>query len=559
MLISKKSRYDLQLIFKQCDYYTLMADSAMYSGVEYFSLFVRFVFSDGSFVEKRVKIENYDGKTDAAGWLSWIMKILELMDADLIKCIGACFDGAYVLIRNGGLSGKFLAKIKERDGLNGFDSNYCFSHKTNKATEKCFESQWGLAIESFLDGLTVQTTRTAWDQFCAKNHIKGAVLKLVQRSETRWLQTVLILDNMFENLPSLQEFYSDREQYQKPFGPRNIMGECNVNCKLFVACMFFTQIVLSKVKIINDWLQTANLLYPVAYQRVEDLISNIFELRRKVVLTDYLEKMKYTDELDDNEKFILKKYSIHLLVKLGDAMILRFAIPSRKMTKEDLFDAGLLKENQVKGTNMANFGKLQRKLKGKELVVNIKIYNNFDAKSFEESDDQELKAEVQKFQDWYCANIEKVEEIANRLKRKERADATEVIRTLVKQVRLTSTDQTEATDIAEDCSSSEIVKEKRANAIQHRKQIRALFKKTEDFLKSCPVKKLTLNTLFALMSQEEKNQFPCLFNLVKKMNAKSPTTCPVERSFNKIGQLDRANMSVEKKVAYMDVGDALKN
>ncbi|ELP93647.1 hypothetical protein EIN_412790, partial [Entamoeba invadens IP1] len=243
-LISKKTRYDLQLIFKQCDYYTLMADSAMYSGVEYFSLFVRFVFSDGSFEEKRVKIENYDGKTDAAGWLSWIMKILELMDADLIKCIGACFDGAYVLIRNGGLSGKLLAKIKERDGLNGFDSNYCFSHRTNKATEKCFESQWGLAIESFLDGLTVQTTRTAWDQFCAKNHIKGAVLKLVQRSETRWLQTVLILDNMFENLPSLQEFYSEREQCQKPFGPRNIMGECNVNCKLFVACMFFTQIVL---------------------------------------------------------------------------------------------------------------------------------------------------------------------------------------------------------------------------------------------------------------------------------------------------------------------------
>ncbi|ELP84916.1 hypothetical protein EIN_285020 [Entamoeba invadens IP1] len=247
---------------KQCDYYTLMADSAMYNGVEYFSLFVRFVFSDGSFVEKRVKIVNYDGKTDAAGWLSWIMKILELMDADLIKCIGACFDGAYVLIRNGGLSGKLLAKIKERDGLNGFDSNYCFSHRTNKATEKCFGSQWGLAIESFLDGLTVQTTRTAWDQFCAKNHIKGAVLKLVQRSETRWLQTVLILDNMFENLPSLQEFYSEREQYQKPFGPRNIMGECNVNCKLFVACMFFTQIVLSKVKIIDDWLQTANLLYP---------------------------------------------------------------------------------------------------------------------------------------------------------------------------------------------------------------------------------------------------------------------------------------------------------
>ncbi|ELP86685.1 hypothetical protein EIN_289670 [Entamoeba invadens IP1] len=61
-LISKKSRYDLQLIFKRCDYYTLMADSAMYSGVEYFSLFVRFVFSDGSFVEKRVKIENYYGK-----------------------------------------------------------------------------------------------------------------------------------------------------------------------------------------------------------------------------------------------------------------------------------------------------------------------------------------------------------------------------------------------------------------------------------------------------------------------------------------------------------------
>ncbi|ELP94517.1 hypothetical protein EIN_463070 [Entamoeba invadens IP1] len=317
----------------------------------------------------------------------------------------------------------------------------------------------GLAIESFLDGLTVQTTRTAWDQFCAKNHIKGAVFKLVQRSETRWLQTVLILDNMFEKLTSLQEFYSEREQYQKPLGPRNIMGECNVNCKLFVACMFFTQIVLSKVKIINDWLQTANLLYPVAYQRVEDLISNIFELRRKVVLTDYLEKMKYIEDLDDNEKFILKKYSIHLLVKLGDAMIL--------------------------------------------------------------SDDQELKAEVQKFQDWYCANIEKVEEIANRLKRKERADANEAIRTLVKQVRLTSTDQTEAIDIAEDCSSSEIVKEKRANAIQHRKHIRALFKKeAEDFLKSCPVKKLTLNTLFALMSQEEKKQFPCLFNLVKKMNAR---------------------------------------
>ncbi|ELP86684.1 hypothetical protein EIN_289560 [Entamoeba invadens IP1] len=209
---------------------------------------------------------------------------------------------------------------------------------------------------------------------------------------------------------------------------------------------------------------------------------------------------------------------------------------------------------------MANFGKLQRKLKGKELVINIKIYNNFDVKLFEESDDQELKAEFTKFQDWYCANIEKVEEIANRLERKERADANETIRTLVKQVRLTNTDQTEATDIAEDCSSSEIVKEKRANAIQHRKHIRALFKKeAEDFLKSCPVKKLTLNTLFALMSQEEKNQFPCLFNLVKKMNAKSPTTCLVERSFNKIGQLERANMSVEKKVAYMDVGDALKN
>ncbi|ELP84915.1 hypothetical protein EIN_285010 [Entamoeba invadens IP1] len=258
--------------------------------------------------------------------------------------------------------------------------------------------------------------------------------------------------------------------------------------------------------------------------------------------------MKYTEDLDNNEKFILKKYSIHLLLKLGDAMILRFAIPSRKMTKEDLFDAGLLKENQVKGTNMANFAKLQRKLKGKELVINIKIYNNFDAKSFEESDDQELKAEVQKFQDWYCANIEKVEQIANRLEREERADANEAIRTLVKQVRLTSTDQTEATDIAEDCSSSEIVKEKRANSIQHRKQIRILFKKeAEDFLKSCPAKKLTLNTLFALMSQEEK------------INYHSPTTCPVERSFNKIGQLDRANMSVEKKVAYMDVGDALKN
>ncbi|ELP83864.1 hypothetical protein EIN_198370 [Entamoeba invadens IP1] len=35
-LISKKSRYDLQYIFKQCDYYTLMADSAMYVGLNTF-------------------------------------------------------------------------------------------------------------------------------------------------------------------------------------------------------------------------------------------------------------------------------------------------------------------------------------------------------------------------------------------------------------------------------------------------------------------------------------------------------------------------------------------
>ncbi|ELP89848.1 hypothetical protein EIN_271030 [Entamoeba invadens IP1] len=228
------------------------------------------------------------------------------------------------------------------------------------------------------------------------------------------------------------------------------------------------------------------------------------------------------------------------------------------MTKEDLFDAGLLKENQVKGTNMANFGKLQRKLKGKELVINIKIYNNFDAKSFEESDDQELKAEFTKFQDWYCANIEKVEEVTNRLEREERADANETIRTLVKQVRLTSTDQTEATDIAEDYSSSEIVKEKRATAIQHRKHIKALFKKeAEDFLKSCPVKKLTLNSVFALMSQEKKNQFPCLFNLVKKMNAKIPLV-QLKDLLIKLDNLIEQTR-VMKKVAYMDVGDALKN
>ncbi|ELP88614.1 hypothetical protein EIN_459850 [Entamoeba invadens IP1] len=308
------------LINTQSEYH-LMADSSKTGTDEHYSL-------------KKFSIRSFYGKHDAAGWDEWIMECLSDVGLDINNCRGLTVYGATTMKSElNGLSGKLIAHL-DTEKQSSFKSNYCFNHRLDIALEDSFKSNEGLLIKEFLEKLTQDHLRTGWTNYIHQNKIDDVLLKMPSFSNTRFNFVASVSSVLFECF-DMYSNYLELERFEMKITEKvkeNKLGVPKLSNNLFVGALFFCEMMFSKFRVISEWLQSVDLEFLVALQRIFDLIKHLFETR-SFIDTEEFEQLPFIREVKNLDQMKnLKEVCLSITENFLKSLIFRFSDPLNKVT-----------------------------------------------------------------------------------------------------------------------------------------------------------------------------------------------------------------------------------
>ncbi|ELP92353.1 hypothetical protein EIN_256120, partial [Entamoeba invadens IP1] len=323
-----------------------MADGAKYGSSEHFSLFSRSVSENNEVNESKLKIEKFIGKPSSENWLKWIVSVGEEFEFDFKKCSSVTFDGASTMIsEEGGLSGKITNWLSTKGFLvDLFQSNYCFSHRLSKAVEKINEIVEVAIIKKYLYKLTT------------------------------------------DNLKSIE----------------TITFTSTLEDENFVAILYFVDYIITKIKVVSDWLQKRNLSFSIAYRRIIDLIIFLIDFKTQINDSEdnALFSLPFLNRVSLSERSGVRQVCYSIVNRLVQALSVRFSNPTGKIKEEYLKLNGFAKENELSINSLDDFTKLGEKVRKPEFMIALNSCFLPEYEKVKQNISSELNMEITRFNEW---------------------------------------------------------------------------------------------------------------------------------------------------------------